>query len=336
MDEERFSGSASAQRFDPRVRATRWVMLARRSWPEFLSELQARARLDDASLERVLRHGGIWLDTHPVLLGARTREVGEPREVREGAHVAVYAFEREPELVPLRDDCILLDRDGVVAVNKPAWLPVQGTRASQLHSLERMLATLLGCAGLRAAHRLDRQTSGVLLLARDAQRAAFLGRALHDRHVAKRYLAWVSPAPDKDEWTVRGLLGPTKTGNRYRFELRESPAPDARDSETEFRVVERAGERALVECRPLTGRTHQLRVHLASGGTPIVGDELYGPDYREGAASSAERILLHAERLTLRLAPREAETEIRAPLPADFGVRAGAGEAEAQAAPRTR
>ncbi len=327
---ERSGGSPSAKRFDPRVRATRWVMLARRTWPEFLTELQARARLDDAALERVLRHGGIWLDKHHVKLRAKTRDV------EEGAHVAVYAFEREPEQVELADDAILLDRDGVVAVNKPAWLPVQGTRASQLHSLERVLAERLGCPGLRAAHRLDRQTSGVLLLARDAERAAFLGRALHDRHVAKQYLAWVSPAPVKDEWTVRGPLGPTQTGNRYRFELRAESAPDARDSETHFRVVERAGERARVECRPITGRTHQLRVHLASGGTPIVGDELYGPDYRAGAASSAERILLHAERLTLRLAPREAETEIRAPIPDDFGVRAEAGEAEEPAGPRTR
>jgi RluA family pseudouridine synthase len=326
----REGGSASARRFDPRVRATRWVTLAARPWPEFVKELQARARLDDAALERVLRHGGIWLDKHPVPLRARTREV------RDGAHVAVYAFEREPEPVPLGEDCILLDRDGVVAVKKPAWLPVQGTRASQLHSLERMIAERLGCAGLRAAHRLDRQTSGVLLLARDAKRAAFLGRALHDRHVAKLYLAWVSPAPREDAWTVRGPLGPAKIGNRYRFELRDSPAPDARDSETHFRVVERTGERALVECRPITGRTHQLRVHLAAGGTPIVGDELYGPDHREGAASSAERILLHAERLTLRLAPGETETEIRAPLPADFGVRAGAAPAEAEPLPRTR
>ena len=88
-------GSPSAKRFDPRVRATRWVMLAPRSWPEFVSELQARARLDDESLERVLRHGGIWLDKRPVKLGAK------PREIRDGAHVAVYAFEREPDAVPL-------------------------------------------------------------------------------------------------------------------------------------------------------------------------------------------------------------------------------------------
>jgi RluA family pseudouridine synthase len=208
----------------------------------------------------------------------------------------------------------------VVAANKPAWLPVQGTRASQRISLEQELRARLGCPALRAAHRLDRQTSGVLLLARDAERAAFLGRALHDRRVAKHYLAWVSPAPAQDEWTVRGFLGPARSGSRYRFELRQESAPDARESATHFRVVSRAGARALVECRPVTGRTHQLRVHLASGDTPIVGDDLYGPPWMEGAPSSAERILLHAERVVLRLAKGAGETEIRAPLPPDFAL----------------
>ena len=304
--------SESARRFDPPVRATRWVALAKRSWPEFVVELRARAQLDDEALARVLRHGGIWLDRHPVSSDR------PPGEVRDGAHAAVYAFEWEPEPVPLPEDCVLLDQNGVVAVNKPAWLPVQGTRASQLHSLERLLAERMRCPGLRAAHRLDRQTSGVLLLARDAQRAAFLGRALSDRRVAKTYLAWVSPPPERSDWTVRGPLGPTKTGKRYRFELRETSASDTRDSETHFRVVSRAADRALVECRPVTGRTHQLRVHLAASGGAIVGDDLYGPDWREGAASSAERILLHAERLSLRLSPGGELTEIQAPVPADM------------------
>jgi 23S rRNA pseudouridine955/2504/2580 synthase len=289
-------------------------MLAKRTWPEFVSELRARAQLDDEALARVLRHGGIWLDRHPVAPNA------PPREIHDGAHAAVYAFEWEPEPMPLSEDCVLLDQDGVVAVNKPAWLPVQGTRASQLHSLERLLAERLRCPGLRAAHRLDRQTSGVLLLARDAQRAAFLGRALSERRVAKTYLAWVSPPPVSSDWTVRGPLGPTKTGKRYRFELTTAPAPDARDSETHFRVVSRTTDRALVECHPITGRTHQLRVHLAASGSAIVGDDLYGPDWREGAASSAERILLHALALRMRLAPKGPEVEIRAPTPADFLV----------------
>ncbi len=308
----------SARRFDPPVRATRWVVLERSPWSEFMKELAERARLDAESLARVLRHGGIWLDRRPVDPNAAPREVGA------GAHAAVYAFEWEPELVPLPDDCILLDRDGVVAVNKPAWLPVQGTRASQLQSLERALAERLKCRELRAAHRLDRQTSGVLLLARDAKRAAFLGRALQDRRVAKTYLAWVSPPPERDAWTVRGPLGPTKTGRRYRFELRAEPAHDTRDSETHFRVVSRSGERALVECRPLTGRTHQLRVHLAASGSPIAGDDLYGPDWREGAATSAERVQLHAAALRLSLAPNTEDVEIRAPLPADFLTGRGA------------
>ena len=309
---ERPPGSESARRFDPPVRATRWITLATHTWREFVTELQARAQLDDAALARVLRHGGIWLDRHPV---APARP---PREVRDGAHAAVYAFEWEPEATKLPDDCILYDQGGVVAVNKPAWLPVQGTRASQIHSLERVLSERLRCAELRAAHRLDRQTSGVLLLARDAQHAAFLGRALQDRRVTKTYLAWVSPAPEKDAWTVRGPLGPTKTGRRYRFELRTTSAPDARDSETHFRVVSRSGARALVECDPITGRTHQLRVHLAASGSPIVGDDLYGPDWRLGAASSAERIQLHAAALRTRLTSKGSEVELRAPLPADF------------------
>ena len=311
-------GSERARRFDPRVRATRWVTLAKRTWQEFVTELQARAQLDDTELARVLRHGGIWLDRQPVAPEA------PPGEVREGAHAAVYAFEWEPELVPFTEACVLLDQDGVVAVDKPAWLPVQGTRASQIHSLQRILSEKLRCPGLRAAHRLDRQTSGVLLLARDAARAAFLGRALQDRRVEKTYLAWVSPPPEQDSWTVRGPLGPTRTGERYRFELRAAPAPDARDSETQFRVIERAEERALVECQPKTGRTHQLRVHLAASGAPIVGDDLYGPDWREGAASSAERIQLHAAALRMRLAANGADVEICAPVPADFLPRAQA------------
>ena len=87
---------------------------------------------------------------------------------------------------------------------------------------------------------------------------------------------------------------------------------------THFRVLERGAERALVECLPETGRTHQLRVHLAAGGTPIAGDDLYGPPWRAGAPTSASRVQLHAASLRARLAKRGPELEIRAPLPRDF------------------
>ncbi|MFI5317814.1 MAG: RluA family pseudouridine synthase [Myxococcota bacterium] len=306
------AGSPAARRFDPPVRATRWLAPHSVGWDAFVVEIRERAGLDPAGLARVLHHGGIWLDTHPIDRAA------PPREVRADVHVAVYALAYEPEPVPLPDDAVLYDADGVVAANKPAWLPVQGTRASQRISLEAALRERLACPGLRAAHRLDRQTSGVVLFARDGGSAGFLGRALQDRRVERTYLAVVSPPPRADEWTVRGPLGPAKTPPRFRFELREREARDTRPSETQFRVLKRGETRALVECRPKTGRTHQLRVHLASGGTPIAGDDLYGPPYRAGAPASAERVQLHAATLRARLAKRGPEVELAAPAPADF------------------
>ncbi|HXX49422.1 MAG TPA: RluA family pseudouridine synthase [Myxococcota bacterium] len=309
---ERPAGSPESERFDPPVRATRWIAPARVRWDDFVRELGERARLDAEALARVLHHGGIWLDAHPVEPDA------PPAAVEEGSRVAVYALAREPESVALDEGAVLYDADGVVAANKPAWLPVQGTRASQRFSLEAALRERLGCPGLRAAHRLDRQTSGVVLFAIDGERAGFLGRALADHRVARTYLALVAPPPKDDAWAVSGPIGPARTPPRFRFELRARASPDTRPSSTQFRVSERGAERALVECLPQTGRTHQLRVHLAAGGTPIAGDDLYGPPYRAGAPSSAARVQLHAASLRARLAKRGPELEIRAPLPSDF------------------
>jgi RluA family pseudouridine synthase len=306
------AGSPAARRFDPPVRATRWLAPHSVDWEAFVAEVGERAQLDPTGLARVLHHGGIWLDAHPV------DPERPPREVREGVHVAVYALAYEPEPVALPDEWLLHDADGVVAANKPAWLPVQGTRASQRVSLEAELRERLACPELRAVHRLDRQTSGIVLFARDGERAGLLGRALQEHRVERTYLAWVSPPPKEDEWTVTGPLGPAKTPPRFRFELRAREARDTRPSETLFRVLTRARERALVECRPRTGRTHQLRVHLASGGTPIAGDDLYGPAYLEGAPTSASRVQLHAATVRARLAKRGPEVELRAEPPADF------------------
>lgn len=305
-------GSPEAQRFDPPVRATRWLAPHTLAWDAFVREAGERAGLDPAGLARVVHHGGIWLDARPASLER------PPLEVREGVHVAVYALGWEPEPVPLPEPLVLHEAGSVVAANKPAWLPVQGTRASQRISLEVELRARLDCPELRAVHRLDRQTSGLVLFARDAESAGFLGRALQEHRVARTYLALVSPQPKEDEWTVAGPLGPAKLPPRFRFELRARPGRDTRASETQFRVLRRSGERALVECRPKTGRTHQLRVHLASGGTPIAGDDLYGPPYRTGAPSSAPRVQLHAATLRARLAKGGPEVTLEAPPPADF------------------
>jgi len=306
--EEREGRSPAGERFDPPVSAIRFDVAGPLSGAEVAREIAERSGLDDVSLARVIRHGGIWIDKHPAPPG------GLPASLAEGQSVAIYAFVREPELAELPATAILLDEDGIVAVDKPAWLPVQGTRASRLHSLEALLRERLAEPGLRAAHRLDRQTSGVVLFARDGGVAARLHRSLSKHTLERTYLAVVMPAPALDELAVEGELAPTTTSSRWRFELHPAPVPGSRSSATRFRVVAREPSRALVECIPETGRTHQIRVHLASVGAPIAGDELYGGvTWSQGGP---ERVLLHAWKLGGGVLPRSLEARI----PADFPV----------------
>jgi 23S rRNA pseudouridine1911/1915/1917 synthase len=300
--------SPDAERFDPPVWKARWVPERALSWDAFV--VDARERLGERAreLERVLWHGGLHVRGVPIDPGR------PPREVPAGGWVALYGFVREPEPVAFDPARILLDAGGLVAVDKPAWLSTGRTRASVRSSLELRLQELLGDPTLVATHRLDRQTSGVVVFARGRERAAEIGRAFRERRVAKRYLAWVTPAPAQREFAVTGWLGRVPHPARFRFGLFAEPGPERRESATRFRVLERRGDAALVEALPETGRTHQLRVHLAAAGSPIAGDDLYGLPWSPRAP---QRVLLHAAELAL---PREGAPPIalRAPEPADF------------------
>jgi 23S rRNA-/tRNA-specific pseudouridylate synthase len=299
-----------AWRFDPPLRRIGWVTGSTLPLAAFLEEVRRRCGLDAGGLERLLQHAGLQLAGRP---WDRERP---PDAVGAGTRVVVWVFVREPEAVPLPTDAVVLDARGVVAVAKPAWLPVQGTRASRRLCLEAALRERLGCPGLVAAHRLDRETSGIVLFARDRRSAAHLGVELAARRVEKRYHAVVSPAPCCDAWRATGWIGRAADPRRIRFRLTAAPRPGARPSETAFRVLARQAGAALLEARPLTGRSHQIRLHLAAGGTPIAGDALYGG---EVAARRAERLQLHASSLRLRLAPdAEAEDRLVAEPPPDF------------------
>lgn len=205
---------------------------------------------------------------------------------------------------------VLFDGDGLVAVDKPPWLTTQRTRATSRLSLEAALRELLGDASLVAAHRLDRQTSGATLFARGSA-GAWVSHAFAARRVAKRYLAVVTPPPERAEFAVEGWMARAPDPARFRFALHPAQQPGSRWSSTRFGVIERGERRALVEANPETGRTHQIRVHLAAAGAPIVGDDLYG-------AAAAERVLLHAAELSL-LRPDGAPLRVEAPVPADIG-----------------
>lgn len=301
-----------AERFDPPVRRLAWRVPARRSLAELLAD--ARARLaDDERFESALWHGGLHVCGHPLRLEAA------PQEVAAGSWIRLYVFEREPEPVPFGPGALLYEDAELVAVAKPAWLTMQGSHASQRLSLEAALRELLRAPRLAAVHRLDRQTSGVALFAKGPGAARALGRVFAERRARKRYLALVSPPPGEDAFEVKGAIVPAPHPRRPRFALAPEGAP-GRASHARFRVLGRAGERALLLAEPTTGRTHQLRVQLSARGSPIVGDDLYGPPFRPGAASAAERVQLHAFQLALPATPGRPALLLEAPLPADLEV----------------
>jgi 23S rRNA pseudouridine1911/1915/1917 synthase len=302
--------SPDAERFDPAVWKARWVPERELAWRELLGDARLRLGARARDLERALWHGGLHVSGVPL------DPEHPPERVTAGGWVAIYGFVREPEPVVLDPARIFHDADGLVAVDKPPWLSMQRTRASFRSSLEDQLQAQLRDPTLFAVHRLDRQTSGVALFARGRERAAELGRAFAARRVEKRYVACVSPTPREDAFAVRGLLGRVAHPARFKFGLFDVPAEGRRESATQFRVVQRCARGARVEAFPETGRTHQLRVHLAARGTPIAGDDLYGPAWALGAPHAAPRVLLHAAELRV---PRVGGTLVlAAPEPADL------------------
>ncbi len=303
--------SAEAQRFDPAIWKTRWIPARELAWHDFLADARGRIGARASDLERAVWHGGLHVSGLPV------DPDNPPARVPAGGWIALYGFVREPEPVQLAASRIIHDEGGLVAVDKPPWLSMGRTRASMRASLEDQLQALLGDRTLFAVHRLDRQTSGVALFARGRERAAELGRAFRDRRVEKRYLACVAPAPREDEFVVRGLLGRAAHPSRFKFGLFDAAAAGRRESTTQFSVVQRCTRGALMAAVPLTGRTHQLRVHLAAARAPIAGDDLYGPAWEPGASHAAPRVLLHAAELAV---PRAAGPSLClvAPKPADL------------------
>ncbi len=217
----------------------------------------------------------------------------------------------------------------VVALDKPPGLSLQTPPRAPGIAVARLVDAVpadvraehgLDFGGLLLVHRLDVGTSGVVLLARDADAHRALSQAIAERRVGKTYLALAWGHPRPREGLFDAPLGPDRRDRR-----RMTVDPAGRAARTRYAVRGTAPHVALVELHPETGRTHQIRVHLAAAGHPIVGDDLYGgPRHRAVADARVRRALdpshtlLHAWRLDLP------ETEVgpglvfEAPLPEAF------------------
>ncbi|ABK98196.1 RluA family pseudouridine synthase [Pelobacter propionicus] len=257
-------------------------------------------QVSKSEARRIIDRGGCNLNGSMVRVASRM--------VRSGDTIDVGVMEpgRFRDLV-LPQEALLHEDDDLIALNKPAGVNTQRTPYQLKGTLEYWASEYFRRQGnpepARVIHRLDRGTSGVMLFPKHKRAAAWLSKRFHDGQVEKRYLALVSGTPGQIEWRVDGPIGKIASA-RYGI------VAGGRSALTEFRLLAESCGYALVEAKPLTGRTHQIRVHLQSCGLPIVGDGTYGGE-------PAARMMLHCA--SLRFADGGGrEIVVEAPLDRDF------------------
>lgn len=268
-----------------------------------------------------------WIKSGDALLDGRT---AKPKESVRGGEAVTVAARREiettaqPEAIPL--DIVFAD-DEVLVVNKPAGLVVhpgagnpRGTLVNALLHFDARLAELPR-AGI--VHRLDKDTSGLMVVARTLRAHAALVEQLSAREVHRQYLAVVQGT------MVAGTTIDAPIGRHPTDRIRQAVVKEGqgRDAITHYRVREKFRAHTLVECRLETGRTHQIRVHMAHIRHPIVGDPLYGGQFRLPKAATESLIetlrgfrrqALHAEKLSFTHPASGDEIACEAPLPVDM------------------
>lgn len=232
---------------------------------------------------------------------------------------------KDPQPVALSADEIAFVRGLVIhedaevlALNKPAGLSSQGGRG-QVHTLDELLWAFAnpGKARPRLIHRLDRDTSGVILAAKTKPAAGFLGKAMMARRLSKTYRAIVTPgAPEPRGGTIDLPLRRDEQGREAYMRVCAADHPDAEAARSRYRTLADAPGAALVELDPQTGRMHQLRVHLAAIGRPIAGDARYGGALVVGG-HPVPRLMLHAAALGFPH-PAGGTKRIEAPTPEDM------------------
>jgi 23S rRNA pseudouridine1911/1915/1917 synthase len=276
-------------------------------------------------LRRAIDAGGATID------GARAKA---SHRLRDGERVRFLLPELpregpQPEEIPLE---ILYEDEDIAAVNKPSGMVVhpakghwKGTLASALAYHFASLSTAGGATRPGIVHRLDRDTSGVILVAKTDAAHMALAEQFERRAVEKEYLAIVVGSPPRDRDFVDRPIG-AHPYQREKMAIRQDH-PTVREAQTFYEVVERFAGFALVRVLPKTGRTHQSRVHLASIGCPVLCDRLYGGrariTRRELVGGSDETVVLqrqalHARRLAIHHPTTDEPLEIVAPLASDL------------------
>jgi len=253
---------------------------------------QDGVRLDDAAktlfpqlsksqIRRIIDLGGCAVNQVMVRVASR--------ELNEGDEIIIGVMEPERFIdFRLKTEELLYDDRNYLALNKPSGINSQRTPYQLKGTAEYAVALYLKEQAInepaRVIHRLDRGTSGVMFFPKNKPAATHIAAELKESRVEKIYWAIVSDLPEESQWSVDAPIGKL---NKFRYGVTLPGKP----SVTDFRILSTSGRYALIEARPLTGRTHQIRVHLTHSGLPIVGDTPYG-------GAPAERMMLHCRSMS--------------------------------------
>jgi 23S rRNA pseudouridine1911/1915/1917 synthase len=225
-------------------------------------------------------------------------------------------IENQPEPIPLE---ILFEDNDLIVINKPAGLVVHPGAGHRQHTLVNALlshcTTLSGIGGKERpgiVHRLDKETSGCLVVAKNDKAHRNLSKQFAERTVEKIYLALVAGKLRKEAGLIEEKIGRHPV-HRQRMSV---TSPRGRPAKTEYRVIRSGDQMSLVECRLHSGRTHQIRVHLHHIGHPVLGDKVYAAR----SAKNFPRQMLHAWRLGFRHPCSGEWKSFQAPLPDDFAT----------------
>lgn len=287
------------------VRLDRWF---KRRWPH----------LNHIQIQKLARSGQIRVDggrAKPdtrLAAGAQIRvpplpEAGPARE----------KGQLDPREIAYAKSLVLYEDEEVLALNKPAGLAVQGGTKTVKHVDRLLSAWGEGLERPRLVHRLDRDTSGVLVLGKSPGAAAKLAGAFAKRRAQKTYWALVYGLPKPGQGVLELPLMKTGVGDREMVVPADPKDPRAEPAETEFVTLSRAADKAAwMALWPHTGRTHQLRAHMLAMGHPILGDPKYATDASR-ELSGALKLQLHARRLVLAH-PSRGQLVLEAPISPEF------------------
>jgi len=290
----------------------------------FLFEKEERERLDvfltgclpefsRSRIQALIRNGFISVQGEAVTKTGRDLEAGERVEIRIPAPVPSGLVAEDIHLD------IIFENDDLMVVNKPAGMVVHPSpghdSGTLVHAVLGHVPGLEGIGGEERpgiVHRLDKETSGLIVIAKNEQAHRWLQDQFRNRTVEKIYLALVDGKPPTPSGRVEAPIGRNST---HRKLMSVVPLEKGRSAISEYRTLESFPEQTLLEVHPLTGRTHQIRVHMAFLGCPVTGDTVYG---KKKSTVDLKRHFLHAIRLKIVL-PGESKPRIfEARLPAEL------------------